>query len=233
MCSSTCCVANKIRPWVFYLGSIILAAVLVGFWFTQESRPSVILHQRIALVRKQTGFDGLTCEESSKMPSTRAFITTMVSRPIRFFFTEPICCTVSIMSATVFGSVYLQTEGIKVIYQSFGFDEKRAALPLNSWIIGLLLTIPLRIFDWSLVSRRLRLGYSIRPEDKLTGFYVAAPVLAVSLWWLSWTIPPYVRLHNCTYVHLTIVNTQATGPKYLPPCLHRRPNTNRRLYKRI
>jgi hypothetical protein len=167
------------------------------------------------------------------MPSTRAFITTMVSRPIRFFFTEPICCTVSIMSATVFGSVYLQTEGIKVIYQSFGFDEKRAALPLTSWIIGLLLTVPLRIFDWSLVSRRLRLGYSIRPEDKLTGFYVAAPVLAVSLWWLSWTIPPYVRLPDRTSPSPSSPNTQTTGPKHLPPRLNRRPNTNRRLYQRI
>lgn len=175
------------------MGSIVLAAVFVGFFFTQESRPSVLLHQRLAHVRKTTGFNGLTCEESSAIPSLRTFATTMVSRPIRFFFTEPICCTVSIMSATVFGSVYLQTEGIKVIYQSFGFDERRAALVLICWIVGLLLTVPLRIYDWGLVSRRVRLGYPIRPEDKLTGFYVAAPVLAVSLWWLSWTIPPYVR----------------------------------------
>jgi hypothetical protein len=186
-------VANGNRPWVFYLGSIFLTAVLVGFWFTQESRPSVLLNQRLALARTSTGFDGLTCDELHRIPTLRTFVTTMVSRPTRFFFTEPIICTVSIMSATVFGSVYLQTEGIKVIYQSFGFDERQAALPLISWIVGLMLTVPLRVYDWAVVSRRLRLGFPIRPEDKLTGFYVAAPVLAVSLWWLSWTVPPYVR----------------------------------------
>jgi hypothetical protein len=116
----------------------------------------------------------------------------MLTRPVRFFFTEPIVCTVSIMSATVFGSVYLQTEGIKVIYESFGFGKRQAALPLTCWIVGLMFTIPLRIYDWRIVSRRLRQGLFVRPEDKITGFYVAAPVLAISLWWLSWTVPPYV-----------------------------------------
>jgi hypothetical protein len=144
-------------------------------------------------VREITGFDGLTCDEASKMPDIRTFVTTMVSRPIRFFFTEPIVFTVSIMSATIFGSVYLQTEGIKVIYRSVGFDERQATLPLISWIVGLILTVPLRMYDWKFVSYRLRMGMHVRPEDKMTGFYVAAPVLAVSLWWLSWTIPPFVR----------------------------------------
>lgn len=184
--------ADDHREWVFYFGSIFLAAICVCFWFTQESRPSVLLQQRLTLVRKATGFDDLSSDESSKVPSLATFATTMMTRPARFFFTEPIVCTVSIMSATVFGSVYLQTEGIKVIYESFGFGKRRAALPLLSWIVGLMFTIPLRMYDWRLVSRRLRQGLFIRPEDKITGFYVAAPVLAISLWWLSWTVPPYV-----------------------------------------
>ena len=189
---------------MFYLGAIALGVVFVGFWFTQESRPSMILHRRLKRAREITGFYELTCDESSKMPGIRTFVTTMVSRPIRFFFTEPIVFTVSIMSATIFGSVYLQTEGIKVIYRSFGFDERRAALPLISWIVGLILTVPLRMYDWKFVSYRLRMGHAVRPEDKMTGFYVAAPVLAVSLWWLSWTVPPYVRrraVSNITINH--------------------------------
>jgi hypothetical protein len=181
MCFPRCRFADDCRPWVFYFGSIILATICVCFWFTRESRPGVLLHQHLALVRKATGFDDLSCEESSKVPGLPTFATTMLSRPVRFFFTEPIVCTVSIMSATVFGSVYLQTEGIKVIYESFGFGKRRAALPLTSWIVVLMFTIPLRIYDWRLVSPRLRQGLFVRPEDKITGFYVAAPVLAISL----------------------------------------------------
>ena len=192
--------ANHCRPWVFYLGSIILAVICVCFCFTRESRPSVILNQRLARVRKATGFDDLSCDESSSVPSLSTFATTMLSRPVRFFFTEPIVCTVSIMSATVFGSVYLQTEGIRVIYESFGFGKRRAALPLIAWLVGLLFTIPFRIHDWRVVSRRLKQGLFIRPEDKILGFYVAAPVLAISFWWLAWTVPPFVSqtLSTCS-----------------------------------
>ena len=32
----------------------------------------------------------------------------------------------------------------------------------------------------------------LEPEDKLFGFYVAAPVLAAGLWWFAWTVPPLV-----------------------------------------
>ena len=160
----------------------------------------MILNQRLARVRKATGFEDLSCDESSSVPSLSTFATTMLSRPVRFFFTEPIVCTVSIMSATVFGSVYLQTEGIRVIYESFGFGKRRAALPLIAWIVGLLFTIPFRIHDWRVVSRRLKQGLFVRPEDKILGFYVAAPVLAISFWWLAWTVPPFVRqtLSTCS-----------------------------------
>lgn len=171
---------------------MILAAISICFFFTQESRPGILLHRHLAYVRKTTGHDSLTCDESSKPPSLGTFAKTMLSRPTRFFFTEPIICAVSIMSATVFGSVYLQTEGVKVIYEDFGFDERRAALPLLCWIVGLMFTIPLRIYDWFRVSRLLRQGAFVRPEDKITGFYVATPILAIALWWLSWTVPPYV-----------------------------------------
>jgi hypothetical protein len=31
-----------------------------------------------------------------------------------------------------------------------------------------------------------------KPEDKLRGFFIAAPVYAIGLWWFAWTIPPKV-----------------------------------------
>lgn len=120
----------------------------------------------------------------------------MLIRPVRFFFTEPVITAVSIMSAVVFGSVYLQTEGLSVTYEAFGFNEREASLVFFAWIIGLVLTIPLRLNDWRLVSRRLRKKEEVRPEDKINGLYVASPVLAVALWWFSWTVPPVVSQCN-------------------------------------
>jgi len=131
-------------------------------------------------------------DSEDKVPDLRTFTHTMLIRPVHWFFTEPIVCTVSIMSAIVFASVYLQTEGLTVAYEAFGFSERQSSLVFFAWIIGLTLTIPLRLYDWRMVSRRLRRKQEVRPEDKITGFYVAAPVLAVALWWFSWTVPPVV-----------------------------------------
>ena len=170
-----------------------MAVVCLLCFFTHESRPSVLLSRHVNEIRKATSCEDLCIDNKDHVPDLRTFAHTMLIRPIHWFFTEPIVCAVSLMSGIIFASVYLQTEGLTVTYEAFGFDEKQASLVFFTWIIGLVLTIPLRLNDWRIVSRRLRRNQEIRPEDKIIGFYVAAPVLAVALWWFSWTVPPVVR----------------------------------------
>lgn len=184
--------ADFFRPWTFHIGALLMAMVSLLCFFTHESRQSVLLSRRIKAIQKSTDCDDLWIDNEDKVPDLRTFIHTMFIRPVHWFFTEPIVCTVSIMSAIVFASVYLQTEGLTVAYEAFGFSERQSSLVFFAWIIGLTLTVPLRLNDWRIVSRRLRRKQQVRPEDKITGFYVAAPVLAVALWWFSWTVPPVV-----------------------------------------
>ncbi|KAK5087798.1 hypothetical protein LTR05_002013 [Lithohypha guttulata] len=128
----------------------------------------------------------------------------MLIRPTRFFFTEPIVTAVSVMSSVVFASVYLQTEGLTVTYEAFGFSERQASLVFFAWIVGLTLTIPLRMYDWRRVSQGIQRNEEVRPEDKVTGAYVAAPVLMAALWWFSWTVPP-VGASISPYVSLAAI----------------------------
>ncbi|SMR64318.1 unnamed protein product [Zymoseptoria tritici ST99CH_3D1] len=178
-------------PWVYHISAILLAGNSFLFLWTKESRPSVVLKREIVLVERTTGFRGLQQDKADHVPDLSTFARTMLCRPVRFFFTEPIICTVSTMSAVIFSSVYLQTEGLTVTYQVFGFSEREASLVYLTWIIGLILTIPLRLFDWHVLSARIRQRKAITPEDKITGFFVAAPVLCAALWWFAWTVPPY------------------------------------------
>jgi len=169
-----------------------MGGVCLTCLFTHESRPSVLLERHIKAIQKSTNCEDIWTDNKDKVPDLRTFTHTMLIRPVRFFFTEPIICAVSIMSAVVFASVYLQTEGLTVAYKAFGFNEHQASLVFFTWIIGLVLTIPLRLNDWRIVSRRLRKKEKVRPEDKINALYVAAPVLAIALWWFSWTVPPVV-----------------------------------------
>ncbi|KAK5947121.1 hypothetical protein PMZ80_001268 [Knufia obscura] len=191
-------------PWVFHISALLMGGVCLTCFFAHESRPSVLLDRHMKAIRKSTNCEDLWTDNKDKVPDIRTFTHTMLIRPARFFFTEPIITAVSIMSAVVFGSVYLQTEGLSVTYEAFGFNEREASLVFFAWIIGLVLTIPLRLNDWRLVSRRLRKKEEVRPEDKINGLYVASPVLAVALWWFSWTVPP-VGKSISPYVSLAAV----------------------------
>ncbi len=170
----------------------MLAITCLLCFGTHESRPSVLLKRHCEIVQKATGYDDLDFENNDKVPNFRTFARTMLIRPIRFFFTEPIITAVSIMSGTIFASIYLQTEGLTVPYQDFGYSERSTSLVYLAWAVGLILTVPLRLNDWRIISNRIRFKQNISPEDKITGFYCAAPVLAGALWWFSWSIPPKV-----------------------------------------
>jgi hypothetical protein len=176
------------------MGAIALAVVSLLFLGTKESRPSVIMQRQISVIQTKTKCHQLNTNDRDKLPSIWTFATTMLIRPVIFFFTEPIITAVTIMSATTFSSIYLLAEGLPVTYMEFGWTERQASLVFITWILGLILTIPLRMIDWRLVSMRIKQNRTVMPEDKIMGFFVAAPVLAIALWWFAWTVPPYVRL---------------------------------------
>lgn len=184
--------ADLLRHWIYYLSAILNSVVCLLFMGTHESRPSLLLARHVETVQRSTDFDELRFENADEVPSLHIFIRTMLIRPIRFFFTEPIVCAVSVISGTIFSSIYLQTEGLTVPYHEFGFDERGTSLVYLAWATGLLLTIPLRLNDWRIISRRIRRKEAVHPEDKLTGFFIASPILAAAFWCFSWTIPPLV-----------------------------------------
>lgn len=80
------------RPWVFYLGAILLTVVCVLFLWTRESRPNVVTQRQIAAAQKLTGFEGLVCDTSDAIPTFNTFATAMLIRPVCFFFTTSLLC---------------------------------------------------------------------------------------------------------------------------------------------
>ncbi|KAL4945408.1 hypothetical protein BDV06DRAFT_209514 [Aspergillus oleicola] len=89
--------------------------------------------------------------------------------------------------------VYLFTQALPPIYESFGFSNKQACLPFIAIGAGLSLGLLTRYLDFHLIERRRRHGHTLLPEHKLTGFWIGSGVLAGSLWVFAWTIPPAVQ----------------------------------------
>jgi len=90
---------------------------------------------------------------------------------------------------------YLQAESLIVVYTSLGLSGTQASLSLIPVGIGCLLGFLPRFYDdWKLTKLRQQ-GKPLQPEDKLFGFALRSPVLAIALWWFAWTIPPQVHTH--------------------------------------
>jgi hypothetical protein len=118
----------------------------------------------------------------------------MLGRPLHLFFTEPIIFTITIMGSTVEASAYLLTEVLPNIYTGFGFDFRESGLVFLALGLGSV-TLPIltRLYDSRVGKKRTRQDRSLVPEDKLLGFYIAAPAQAIALWWFAWTTPPHTH----------------------------------------
>jgi hypothetical protein len=94
------------------------------------------------------------------------------------------------------GSIfYLFAEALPVVYnESYGFSMRHSSLVFLILATGTLLSLLPRLYDVHVTKVRARQNRSAEPEDKLFGFLVAAPLLAVSLWCFAGSVPPYVNI---------------------------------------
>lgn len=93
-----------------------------------------------------------------------------------------------------FGQIYLFTEALPAIYTQapLSFTAKQASLSFIPIAVGLGLNIIPRFYDHNFLKRTKGRNEVIKPEHKIRGFIIGAPMLAIGLWWFAWTIPPSV-----------------------------------------
>ncbi|RMX80835.1 hypothetical protein D0869_07258 [Hortaea werneckii] len=181
-------------PYIFYIATGVTGICSILCLGMQESRPSQVLRENVRKIARKTSFDRLSASSDHHLPTAKEFVRITMTQPIRLFFTEPVVFWVSIMGATVYAVLYLFSEALTVIYgDGLQLSERTTSLIFLAFGIGIVPTFLPRIYDMVLANRQRRRGVQMEPEDKLFGFYVAAPVLAVALWWFGATIPPLVE----------------------------------------
>ncbi|KFY06803.1 hypothetical protein V492_07724 [Pseudogymnoascus sp. VKM F-4246] len=181
--------------WVLITGAIVTAVFTLLLFFIRESRPSRLLAQQAAKLHHEKGLF-YPIHSADVTPSLAAFSRIALVRPLRLFFTEPIEFFVSIVSAVSWSLIYLFAESLPSVYASLGFTGPSTSLAFIPLLLGIPLSILFRIQDQRVLGRRERANLALNPEQKLTGFIIAAPSLAVGLWIFAWTVPPAVpHLH--------------------------------------
>ncbi|KAF5856690.1 hypothetical protein ETB97_007009 [Aspergillus alliaceus] len=182
--------------WLFYVAAIVTGLLTFILLTIRESRPSLLLAREVAQLRKVTGIETLQGLNPDRTPDLQTFVRTALFRPVRLFFTELIVFFVSVISAIAVALVYLFTEALPPIYQSFNFTTRQSCLPFIAIGVGLTFGFLTRYIDLHIIDKHRQKGQPLLPEHKLTGFWIGAFVLTVALWAFAWTIPPQVpNLH--------------------------------------
>jgi hypothetical protein len=161
--------------------------------FTRESRPSQLLEARVALLRKATGDDTFRINNPDHAPDLKSLVRLVLLRPLRLLFTEPIVFVTSMISAVAFALVYLFTEAIPIVFSALGFSATQSSLVFLGLCVGICLSVFTRFYDQHILRQRQKNRQPLQPEDKLTGFAIGAPLMAIGLWWFAWTVPPAVH----------------------------------------
>jgi hypothetical protein len=161
----------------------------------RESRPTKLLSQKVDQLEKRYNEKIEQQSNPDAIPNGRALAELVLFRPARLAVTEPIVIMVSVLSATAWGLVYLFTESLTVVYSLYGWSETTTSLSFLAIGLGIPFSILPRIWEVQAFSRKKQQNQKLEPEDKIYGFVVAAPMLAIGLWLFSWTIPPRVHTH--------------------------------------
>ncbi|MCJ1309409.1 hypothetical protein MMC25_003068 [Agyrium rufum] len=176
--------------WVFYIAAIVTGFTSLITLFLNESRPSLILKRRVLSLCKKHQHTVLMTRDPDRVPSLRSFVTISLLRPLSLLFTEPIVALVTVLNSIAFGLIYLFSEALPIVYEAFGFSSTSASLAFIPIGLGVLCSFFPRIRDQKTLRKRRALGQMVEPENKLFGFKLAAPILAIALWVFAWTIPP-------------------------------------------
>ena len=180
------------RQWNFYLMSITTGALGFAMLAMRESRPSYLLAGKLKSLRQLAGNESFSIQNPDDTPDVRTYVNVTLVRPLRLLLTEPIVSAVALMSAVAFSLIYFFGAAAPIVYGAFGLNPQDSSLSFLAVAVGLFLGVPIRFHDERIFRRRQQQRRNLEPEDKLVGFAIAAPALAVGLWWLAWTIPPLV-----------------------------------------
>lgn len=157
--------------------AIGLGILLIFCFFLKETRPSILLEKEASVLRKRTVREIRTLNPDS-VPDVKTLVTVTLLRPLRLLVTEPIVAAVAIMGSVTCALFYLQAESLLLVFEAYGWSTTTASLAFIPVLLGCLASSLTRFYDNWKLGRILESRGFVEPEDKLTGFALAAPCLA-------------------------------------------------------
>ena len=203
------------RRWVYHVSAITCAAIFFLLIPVRESRPTTLLQRRFDNLQSKVGAVDMDIPNPDRINSAQELVQVILVRPAKIGVSEPILILISIFSASAWGMMYLFTESFTVVYGEFGWSSRATSLPFIALVPGIIMSGFVRVWDYHKLTSQQNAGQRPEPEDKIGGFAIAAPALAIGLWIFGWTVPPLVHVHwIASMVGLVLIGFAATEFSY-------------------
>ncbi|KAH0282034.1 MFS general substrate transporter [Aureobasidium namibiae CBS 147.97] len=173
--------------WVYWIGLIQSGTIfLVALFFLPETFSPMIVQWRTYHLRVITGSDKYTCELEGKDSLGKRLVHN-VSRPAKFFTTEPIIISLGFYLIVIYVVIFTFLNGFEFIFtDTWGLSDGDTALAFLGICLGALISVALMPLI-NMAHYRAGETHNKKPEDHLLPAMVASPFFAVSIFWLAWT----------------------------------------------
>lgn len=172
--------------WTLYLSAILGFANLLSLLFlVQETFAPLLLVEKAARLRKQTGNWAIHAEHERVELELDAVVRKFLTRPLRMLVTEPIVLLVSMYMSFIYGLVYALLKAYPYVFSHvYGMTVGVRALPFLGLFLGILLALAFILSQhWSYIGKLEANNGKLVPEWRLGPPILGAFVFPVGLFW--------------------------------------------------
>lgn len=163
------------------------ATTLFAFAFMRETYAPILLRQKAARLRKETGNTHL--RTTATVPSSYSVIFTAIARPLKLLALTPIVTALSLYVAYAFGLLFLLfTTFPSVFIGQYAFSTSTSGLAYLGLGIGFLIGLAMftAINKWQEKHPRDTQAKK-NPERHMIPMIILSPLTAVGLFWYGWS----------------------------------------------
>jgi MFS family permease len=158
----------------------------VSLVLQRETYSPAILEGRARRLRKETG--NLALRSALKSPKTpkQLFVLSII-RPTKILLLSPIVFIFSVITAIVYGTIYLLfTTMPQVFEEQYGISKSNVGLTYLAMGMGQIMGVIIFGMVSDRILKRLSKGGEMKPEFRLPPLLVGLTLLGIGLLWYGW-----------------------------------------------
>lgn len=196
-CSNLKSMLTVSRRWVYWISAVASAISAIACCFIKESNAEQLLEKAIKCINRDIQGANLKPATSHEHMTLSSFAKNNLILPIHLLMTEPIVFFCAALCGIAYSLVYGLTEALTIVYTlppfNNTFNMVNSSLSFLAFLIGLILNVLPRIYDYALLQKCRKQKKRILPEAKIISLTTSCPSLSIGLWIFAWTTPPLVQ----------------------------------------